>query len=64
MNIKYQMFKSQIEQIPQRANKVKRPLNDKHFNEVAQADDKVCLYYTKWGIFGFKTQGILSEDTC
>ena len=47
------MFKSKIEQIPQRPNKVKRPLNVKHFNEVAQADDKVCLYYTKMGNFWF-----------
>ena len=25
------------------------PLNDKHFDKVAQADDNVCLHYTKMG---------------
>jgi len=53
-----------MEQIPQRANKVKRPLNDKHFYEAAQADDKICLYNRKWGFFGFKSQGFLSDNTC
>jgi len=42
-----------MEQIPQRANKMKRPLNDKHFYEIAQADDKICLYNRKIGIFWF-----------
>jgi len=40
-----------MEQIPQRANKVKRTLNDKPFYEVVQADDKICLYNRQMGIF-------------